>query len=93
MALPRLLDAVAALPAYAQLIASLPALGDTITVGGLAGSSDATLSAALGRDLGATRFQVVLAEALPEAERWLADLDALASEGAVALYPPREGFG
>ena len=93
MALPRLLDAIAALSAYARLISSLPALGETITVGGLPGSSDATLSAALGRDLGATRFQVILAEALPEAERWLADLDALASEGAVALYPPREGFG
>ena len=93
MALPRLLDAIAGLPAYARLTSSLPTLGETITVGGLPGSSDATLSAALGRDLGATRFQVILTEALPEAERWLADLDALASEGAVALYPPREGFG
>ena len=64
-----------------------------ITIGGLPGSSDATLSAALGRELGSTRFQVILAEALPEAERWLADLDALAVDGAVALYPPREGFG
>jgi len=93
VALPRLLDAIAGLPAYARLTSSLPTLGETITVGGLPGSSDATLSAALGRDLGATRFQVILTEALPEAERWLADLDALASEGAVALYPPREGFG
>jgi transcription-repair coupling factor (superfamily II helicase) len=93
VALPQLLDAVSALPAYARLISSLPSLGETVTVGGLPGSSDATLSAALGRDLGATRFQVIMAEALPEAERWLADLDALATEGAVALYPPREGFG
>ena len=93
MALPQLLDAVAALPAYSDLVAKLPSLGETITIGGLPGSSDATLSAALGRELGATRFQVILAEALPEAERWLADLDALAMDGAVALYPPREGFG
>jgi transcription-repair coupling factor (superfamily II helicase) len=93
VALPRLLDAIAALPAYARLVSSLPSLGETVTVGGLPGSSDATLSAALGRDLGATRFQVIMAEALPEAERWLADLDALVTEGAVALYPPREGFG
>jgi len=93
VALPQLLDAISALPAYARLISSLPSLGETVTVGGLPGSSDATLSAALGRDLGATRFQVIMAEALPEAERWLADLDALAIEGAVALYPPREGFG
>ena len=78
MALPQLLDAVTALPAYRELLARLPALGDTVTVGGLPGSSDATLSAALGRELGSTRFQVILAEALPEAERWLADLDALA---------------
>ncbi|MEO6211120.1 MAG: transcription-repair coupling factor [Gemmatimonadaceae bacterium] len=93
MALPQLLDAIADLPAYRELIATLPSLGESIVVGGLPGSSDATLSAALGRDLGATRFQVILAEALPEAERWLADLDALAIDGAVALYPPREGFG
>jgi transcription-repair coupling factor (superfamily II helicase) len=93
MALPQLLDAIVALPAYRDLIARLPSLGDTITIGGLPGSSDATLSAALGRELGSTRFQVILAEALPEAERWLADLDALAIDGAVALYPPREGFG
>jgi transcription-repair coupling factor (superfamily II helicase) len=93
VALPRLLDAIAALPAYARLVSALPSLGETVTVGGLPGSSDATLSAALGRDLGATRFQVIMAEALPEAERWLADLDALVTESAVALYPPREGFG
>ena len=93
MALPQLLDAIAALPAYRELVTRLPELGETITVGGLPGSSDATLSAALGRELGSTRFQVILAEALPEAERWLADLDALAMDGAVALYPPREGFG
>src|SRR3569623_2441684 len=93
MALPQLLDAVSALPAYRERLTRLPSLGETITGGGLSGSSDATLSAALGRDLGATRFQVILAEALPEAERWLADLDARAVDGAVALYPPREGFG
>ena len=60
MALPQLLDAVTALPAYRELLSRLPSLGETITIGGLAGSSDATLSAALGRELGATRFQVIL---------------------------------
>jgi hypothetical protein len=36
---------------------------------------------------------VVVASALAEAERWLADLDVLIGNDAAALYPPREGFG
>ena len=34
-----------------------------------------------------------MTQGLPEAERWLADLQSLAADTAVALYPPREGFG
>ncbi|HJR42152.1 MAG TPA: transcription-repair coupling factor [Gemmatimonadaceae bacterium] len=92
MPLPALLDAVEQLSAFRRLIAALPAPGDRLTIGGLAGSSDATLVAALARRLG-SRLIVIVAESLPDAERWLADLEALAEETAVALYPQREGFG
>src|SRR6187455_2742622 len=40
-----------------------------------------------------TRFFVVVTEGVPQAERWLADLQAILNETPVALYPPREGFG
>jgi transcription-repair coupling factor (superfamily II helicase) len=93
MALPRLLDAIEALPPFTRLAATVPAPGQRLTVGGLPGSSDAALIAALGRRLGQRRFQVVVAESLPEAERWLADLTVLQDDDATALYPPREGFG
>ena len=93
MPLPRLLDAIESLPRFAQLLAAVPAPGDRLAVGGLPGSSDAALVAALGRKLGQRRFLVVVAESLPEAERWLADLTVLQDDEATALYPPREGFG
>ena len=93
MALPRLLDELESLPAFARLLQTLPAPRERRMVGGLAGSSDAVLLAALVRRLGTRRFFVVVAETLPDAERWLADLETLIGEGEVALYPPREGFG
>ncbi|MDQ3698356.1 MAG: transcription-repair coupling factor [Gemmatimonadota bacterium] len=93
MPLPALLDAVERLPAFARLINTLPGPGARLTIRGLAGSSDAVLAAALSRRLGVGRMLVVLADALPEAERWLADVESLADEGTAALYPPREGFG
>src|SRR5688500_10783655 len=92
MALPTLLDAVERLPAFTRLVGTLPGPRATLPVAGLAGSSDAVLVAALARRLSG-RFTVVLTEGLPEAERWLADLQALAPELGAALYPPREGFG
>ena len=93
MALPKLLDAIEALPAFTRLAGAIPGPGGRITIAGLPGSSDAALVAALGRRLGARRFVVVVAETLPDAERWLADLAALQDDEATALYPPREGFG
>src|SRR6185312_14599909 len=93
MPLPRLLDAVESLPSFTRLLATVPAPGQRLSVGGLPGSSDAALVAALGRKLGQRRFLVVVAESLPEAERWLADLTVLQDDEATALYPPREGFG
>src|SRR6185437_8595154 len=93
MPLPRLLDAIESLPRFAQLLGAVPAPGSRLTVGGLPGSSDAALVAALGRKLGQRRFLVVVAESLPEAERWLAALTVLQDDEATALYPPREGLG
>jgi transcription-repair coupling factor (superfamily II helicase) len=92
VALPTLIDAVGALPAFARVLNTIPAPGGRTTVGGLPGSSDAVLLAALAQRL-PTRFFVVLTEGIPQAERWLADLQAILDETPVALYPPREGFG
>jgi transcription-repair coupling factor (superfamily II helicase) len=92
VALPTLIDAVGALPAFARILNTIPAPGGRTTVGGLSGSSDAVMLAALAQRL-PTRFFVVLTEGVPQAERWLADLQAILDETPVALYPPREGFG
>ena len=93
MALDALLDALERLPAFASLLERMPGPARRLTIGGLPGSSDATLTAALARVLGPTRMLVVIADALPGAERWLADLESLAGSEGTALYPPREGFG
>jgi len=92
VALPTLIDAVAALPAFARVLNTVPEPGRRLTIGGLPGSSDAVVLAALVRRL-PTRFFVVVTEGVPQAERWLADLQAILDETPVALYPPREGFG
>src|SRR5215204_5186558 len=70
----------------------MPAPGGRLSVAGLAGSSDAAAVAALARRLPG-RFFVVATQGLPDAERWLADLQTLLEDAPVALYPPREGFG
>jgi transcription-repair coupling factor (superfamily II helicase) len=90
--LPLLLDSIERLPTFVRLLNTLPASGDRRRIAGLAGSSDAATLAALARRVPG-RFFVVVCDALPEAERWLADLRALLEEDIVALYPPREGFG
>jgi transcription-repair coupling factor (superfamily II helicase) len=92
VSLQSVLDAIASRPAFARLAASMPAPGDTRTVGGLHGSSDAALVAALAR-AHPTRFIAVITDAVPDAERWLSDLATLDESLAVALHPPREGFG
>jgi transcription-repair coupling factor (superfamily II helicase) len=92
MALPRLLETFSALPAFGALIERLPRLGSQLGAAGLAGSSDAVMVASLAQRLPG-RFIVVVADGVPEAERWLADLDSLTTATPVALYPPREGFG
>ena len=92
MALPLLLDAIERLPAFTRLMNTLPGPRERRTVGGLPGSSGAVLVASLARRLPA-RFLVVVTQGLPDAERWLADLQSLITDPLVALYPPREGFG
>ncbi|MEX2179357.1 MAG: transcription-repair coupling factor [Gemmatimonadaceae bacterium] len=92
MALPFLLEAIDRLPAFTRLMNTLPAPGERIRIAGLAGSSDAVAIAALARRAPG-RFLVIIADTLPDAERWLADLRTLVAGDVVALYPPREGFG
>ena len=92
MGLPTLLDALERLPQFTRVWNTLPAPDRTLTVAGLHGSSDAVMVAALARRL-TGRVLVVITDALPDAERWLADLAALSDGDGIALYPPREGFG
>ncbi|HEY7896826.1 MAG TPA: hypothetical protein VIC03_00280, partial [Gemmatimonadaceae bacterium] len=92
MALPTIIDAVEALPAFTRLANTVPGNGRRVTVGGLVGSSAAAMVAALARKLD-RRFFVIVAENVGDAERWLADLEALDGGEAVAFYPPRESFG
>jgi transcription-repair coupling factor (superfamily II helicase) len=86
------IEAVERLPAFTRLLNTLPAPNQRRRIAGLPGSGDATAVAALVQRL-PTRFFVVVLDALPEAERWLADLRTLLDGDIVALYPPREGFG
>ncbi len=92
MSLLTLIDALEATHAFGRLAASLPNPGARLTVGGLVGSSDAVAIAALVRRL-STRVIIVVADAIPDAERWWADLRVLLDDAPVALYPAREGFG
>jgi len=92
MALDALLDAVERLPAFTRIVNTLPSPGQRLIAGGLPGSADAVVVAALARRL-PTRFLVVAADGVGEAERWLADLETLVVDAPIALYPAREGFG
>ncbi|HEX7124036.1 MAG TPA: transcription-repair coupling factor [Gemmatimonadaceae bacterium] len=92
MALGSVLDAFEGLAAFARVTGSLPGRGERLAVGGLAGSTDAVLVAALARRL-PRRLLVVVTDTVADAERWLADLQVLLDGEGVALYPPREGFG
>ncbi len=92
MTLPILRERLAALPAFTRLLATLPTVRGVQHATGLIGSSDAVLAAALVEQQ-QNRLLVIVADQLPEAERWLADLQSVMGEEGVALYPPREGFG
>ena len=92
MSLPVLIERLAALDAFVSLQRSLPERGGRVGVTGLAGSADAVLLAALS-SAQTNRLFVIIADQLPEAERWLADVQSVLGDDGVALYPPREGFG
>ena len=92
MALPSLVERLSELPAFKRLLSTLPSGRAVQRVAGLAGSSDAVLIGALAQRA-PNRMLTIVADQLPEAERWLADLQSVLGEEFVALYPPREGFG
>ncbi len=91
MDLSFLVERVDAVPGTRALAAALPAAGARHGIAGLPGSSAAVLIAALSRRLPQRVFAVVVPTPT-DAERWLADLQALVGDGA-ALYPQREALG
>ena len=92
MPLPKLLSLVESLPEFRELQENVPGPDARCVVGGLQGSSDAVLLAALTAALH-QRFFVVVSDDVADSERWLADLTTLVEPEAVAFYPPRESFG
>ena len=92
MPLPQLLSILESLGEFGELLSALPGPGGRCGVGGLHGSADAVVVAALARNL-RHRFFVVVSDDVAGAERWLADLTTLVETEAVAFYPPRESFG
>ncbi|MFL5482925.1 MAG: transcription-repair coupling factor [Gemmatimonadaceae bacterium] len=92
MPLPQLLSLIEILPEFRELQENVPGPGARCVVGGLHGSSDAVLLAALTEAL-RQRFFVVVSDDVADSERWLADLTTLVEPAGVAFYPPRESFG
>jgi len=84
--------AFAALPQVEELLRKLPAPRERVALAALAGSAGAVLVAALAerRPHG---LVLVVTPSPTAAERWLADLNVLLPEDAVALYPQREALG
>src|ERR1700737_3391475 len=69
----------------------MPPPGDRRPIGGLHGSSDTLVLAALAHN--ATRFFGGVKGGVGGPERWVADLTTLVEPEVVAFYPPRESFG
>jgi transcription-repair coupling factor (superfamily II helicase) len=92
MPLPQLLSIVESLAEFRELRDQLPGPGRRCGLGGLHGSSDALIVAAL-TQYARQRFFVVVSDDVAGAERWLADLTTLVEPEVVAFYPPRESFG
>ena len=92
MPLPRLVAAFSALPQVGALLGRLPAPRERVALAPLAGSAGAVLVAAL-LERRPHGLVVVVAPSPTAAERWLADLNVLLPEDAVALYPQREALG
>src|SRR4051812_16990807 len=92
MPLPQLLSIAESLGEFTELRDQLPGQAARCIVGGLHGSSDAVVVAALAQNV-PHRFFVVVNDDVSGAERWLADLSTLVDSELVAFYPPRESFG
>ncbi|MDQ6873269.1 MAG: hypothetical protein M3037_14895, partial [Gemmatimonadota bacterium] len=92
MPLPQLLSIIESLVEFRQLLDEMPSTAARQEIGGMRGSSDAVVLAALTQNA-ARRFFVVVNDDVAGAERWLADLTTLVEAEAVAFYPPRESFG
>ena len=92
MPLPQLLAVANSLEEFRALAGILPTAGTRLEVGGLHGSSDTVVIAALSEYV-RQRFFVVVSDDVAGAERWLADLTTLVDPEAIAFYPPRESFG
>src|SRR5881398_2634345 len=92
MPLPQLLSIAESLREFTELRDQLPGPAARCGVGGLHGSSDAVIVAALSATL-PSRFFTVVSDDVAGAERWLADLTTLVESEQVAFYPPRESFG
>ncbi len=86
-----LLDAFERSAPARDLFERLPARGNSLSIGGLAGSSGAVLAATLVR-ASPQRLVVIVTPTPADAERWLTDLQFL-SEATIALYPQREALG
>ncbi len=91
MTLDLVLEAFGRSPGAQALKDRLPVRGGALRLGGLPGSSGATMVAWLA---GAhpSRLFAVIAPTPADAERWLTDLGHL-TQAPVALYPQREGLG
>jgi transcription-repair coupling factor (superfamily II helicase) len=85
------LDAFERAPAVRELAERLPPRGTALRLGGLPGSSGATLVAWLARAF-PQRLLTIVAPTPADAERWLSDLAHL-TDAATALYPQREALG
>ncbi|PYO78750.1 MAG: transcription-repair coupling factor [Gemmatimonadetes bacterium] len=92
MPLPQLLSIAESLREFTELRDQLPRPGARCGVGGLHGSSDAVVIAALSGSM-PSRFFTVVSDDVAGAERWLADLTTLVEPEHVGFYPPRESFG
>jgi transcription-repair coupling factor (superfamily II helicase) len=75
----------------AELAERLPGAGQSLVVGGLAGSTPAVMASWLARGR-PTGLLAIVAATPADAERWLADLTNL-TDLPVALYPQREALG
>jgi transcription-repair coupling factor (superfamily II helicase) len=85
------LDAFERVPSVRDFGERIPSRGETVRLGGLAGSSGAVLAAWLVRAF-PQRLLTIVAPTPADGERWLSDLGHL-TDAATALYPQREALG